>query len=178
MVAGRRIYIIGFMGSGKSTAGKKLAATLGWQFLDLDTQIELQEGQLIKNIFSSSGEDHFREIESKTLLNLSTVENVVISTGGGTPCSHNNMDYMIKTGLVVYLKMTPGQLMNRLKGSTLNRPLINSLSEKELLKFISDKLSEREEYYLKASIIVEGKNLNIKTLSNMVNERLKGQTYH
>ena len=178
MVTGRRIYIIGFMGSGKSTAGKKLAATLGWQFLDLDTQIERQEGQSIKDIFSSQGEDHFREIESKTLLNLNTSENTVISTGGGTPCYSNNMDYLISTGLVVYLKMTPGQLMSRLERSTRDRPLIKKLNKKELLKFISDKLLEREEYYLKASLIVKGTDLDIKALNDIINERLRGQSYH
>jgi shikimate kinase len=178
MVTGRRIYIIGFMGSGKSTAGKKLAATLEWQFLDLDIQIERQEGQSIKDIFSSHGEDHFREIESKTLLNLNTSENTVISTGGGTPCYGNNMDYLISTGLVVYLKMTPGQLMSRLERSTRDRPLIKKLNKKELLKFISDKLLEREEYYLKASLIVKGTDLDIKALNYMINERLRGQSFH
>ena len=93
MGAGRRIYIIGFMGSGKSTVGKKLASTLGWHFLDLDTQIELKAGQSIKDIFSSSGESYFRQIEKETLLDLRTGEDTVISTGGGTPC---NGRYILK----------------------------------------------------------------------------------
>jgi shikimate kinase len=171
MANGRRVYIIGFMGSGKSTAGKKLALTLGWQFLDLDKQVELKAGQPIKDIFSSLGEDHFRRIEAETLLDLKIIEDTVISTGGGTPCFGKNMDFMLTSGFVVYLKMTPGQLKSRLEGSTSNRPLINNLTKKDLLKYISDKLLEREEYYLKASFIVEGGNLDIKTLSNLIKAR-------
>ena len=172
MGAGRRIYIIGFMGSGKSTVGKKLASTLGWHFLDLDTQIELKAGQSIKDIFSSSGESYFRQIEKETLLDLRTGDDTVISTGGGTPCNGSNMDFMLKTGLVVYLKMTPGQLRNRLERSTGERPLINNLNKKELLQYISDKVTEREEYYLKASFIVDGIDLDIKSLIDKIKTSL------
>ena len=174
MTAVKRIYIIGFMGSGISTAGKKLAATLGWQFIDLDNEIELKAKQAIEDIFSSSGEDHFRELEAETLLNLKTRSDAVISAGGGTPCHGRNMDFMISTGIVVYLKMTPGQLKSRLKESTGGRPLINNLDKTELLKYITDKLSEREAYYLKASIIIDSINLDIKALSNMIKARLVG----
>ena len=173
MAAGRRIYIIGFMGSGKSTTGKKLAATLGWQFLDLDKVIELKAGQPIKDIFSTSGEDHFRDIESEILLNLKTNNDTVISAGGGTPCHGSNMDFMIRTGLVVYLKMTPAQLKSRLKSPSAARPLINNVSGTELLKYISDKLSEREKYYRRAPIIINGINLDIKTLSGKIKIMLK-----
>jgi len=172
MATGRRVYIIGFMGSGKSTVGKRLASNLGWKFLDLDKQIEHKAGQLIKNIFSSFGEDYFRRIEAETLLNLKIMEDTVISTGGGTPCFGKNMDFMMTSGLVVYLKMTPGQLKSRLEGLTTDRPLIHNLTPQELLKYISDKLSEREEYYLKAPLIVDGKNLDIRTLSYMISDRL------
>jgi shikimate kinase len=174
MTAGRRIYIIGFMGSGKSTAGKKLAAILGWQFIDLDSEIELKADKAIEDIFSLFGEDHFRELEAETLLNLKTGSDAVISAGGGTPCHGSNMDFMISTGIVVYLKMTPEQLKSRLEESTGGRPLINNLNKTELLKYITDKLSEREKYYLKASIIIDGINLDIKSLSNMIKDSLIG----
>jgi shikimate kinase len=78
------------------------------------------------------------------------------------------MDFMLKTGLVVYLKMTPGQLRNRLERSTGERPLINNLNKKELLQYISDKITEREKYYLKASFIVDGIDLDIKSLSDKI----------
>ncbi|MBA4322795.1 MAG: shikimate kinase [Odoribacter sp.] len=172
MSAGRRVYITGFMGSGKSTAGRKLAAALGWQFIDLDKEIELKTGRSVKEIFSDSGEDHFRELESGTLLSLKTPADTVISAGGGTPCYGSNMDFMIRTGLVVYLKLTPGQLKNRLEATSASRPLIENISKADLLTYISDKLSEREIYYLKASIITDGINLNIKVLSEAVKNML------
>jgi shikimate kinase len=173
MSDGRRIYIIGFMGSGKSTAGEKLAKTLGWQFKDLDEEIELKAGQSIKDIFSSSGEDHFRKLEAETLLSLKTNYDTVISTGGGTPCYGNNMEFMISTGIVVYLKMTPVQLKRRLEGSKTVRPLLKHIGKTDLLQYISDKLSEREDNYLRASIIVDSINLNINALHDMIEVRLK-----
>jgi shikimate kinase len=174
MAAGRRVYIIGFMGSGKSTTGKRLATTLGWQFIDLDKEIELKAGKAIKEIFSTSGEDHFRELEAETLTSLEITNDTVISAGGGTPCHGSNMDFMIRTGLVVYLKMTPGQLKSRLEGRVTSRPLIININKTELLQYISAKLSEREEYYLKASIIVDGLDLDIKVLSETIETSFAG----
>jgi shikimate kinase len=174
MAAGRRIYIIGFPGSGKSTTGKKLSTILGWKYKDLDKEIELKAGKAIKDIFSTYGEDYFREIEAERLFNLKTYFDTVISVGGGTPCYGSNMEFLNKTGLVVYLKLTPSQLKSRLDGSSTVRPLINQVSKTELLQYISAKLSEREKYYLKASIIVDGIDLDIKTLSNIVKAKLEG----
>ena len=98
--------MIGFMGSGKSTVGKRLAANLKWSFIDLDERIETETGMKISSIFSEKGELHFRHIESKVLRDLKNEENTIISTGGGTPCFNENMDFMTRTGLTVYLKMS------------------------------------------------------------------------
>jgi shikimate kinase len=174
MSDGKRIYIIGFMGSGKSTTGKKLAAYLGWTFIDLDKEIELKSGRTISDIFSKSGEDHFRELEVSTLISLKTNNDTVISSGGGTPCYGNNLDFMLKTGIVVYLKLTSGQLKSRLEGSARARPLISRVSNSDLFQYISDKLSEREKYYMKASVIIDGIDLDIKSLGEIVVTRLKG----
>jgi shikimate kinase len=168
MNPGRRVYIIGFMGSGKSTAGKRLSAELGWQFIDLDKEIELKAGKTIGEIFSESGEVQFRQLESQTLTGLITNTDTVISTGGGTPCYVGNMDYMLGTGMVVYIKMTPVQLKSRLEGRASARPLIKNLNPSELIQYISNKLSEREEYYLKAPIVVDGINLNMNALSHII----------
>jgi shikimate kinase len=173
MTAIRRVYVIGFMGSGKSTASKKLAAALGWQFVDLDREIELKAGKSIREIFTSSGEEYFRALEEKTLLNLKTGSDSIISTGGGTPCYGENMDFMIKTGLVVYLSMTPSQLKSRLEGNAASRPLIKDLQETELLHYISDKLAEREKYYTRATIIVDGFDVDIKALSDLIKNSIK-----
>ena len=112
------------MGSGKSTAGKKLAASLGWAFVDLDKKIEQSTGKTIKEIFAESGEAHFRELEAEMLKTMQTYNNTVISAGGGTPCHGNNMDFMLESGVTVYLKLTPGQLKSRLAGSLQERPLL------------------------------------------------------
>ena len=110
MPKSRVVYIIGFMGCGKSTAGKKLASVLNWSFIDLDRKIEAHAGMTIPEIFSKHGESFFREVESEVLRSFQTLSEVVISTGGGTPCHGDNMDFMTETGLTLYLKMTPGQL--------------------------------------------------------------------
>jgi shikimate kinase len=101
------------MGSGKTTAGKELASLLGWSFKDLDSKIEEHSGKSIPEIFSQNGEDYFRRVESALLKDFKGETKTVISTGGGTPCYSDNMDYMLKTGLTLYLKMTPAQLKNR-----------------------------------------------------------------
>jgi shikimate kinase len=164
MTGAKRIYIIGFMGSGKTTAGKKLAASFGWEFIDLDEEIEQIAGKTIPDIFSSSGEEYFRKLETEVLTSLITRENTIISTGGGTPCYGLNMDFMLDTGLVIYIKMTPAQLKSRLEGSSGSRPLLNNKTGIELQQFISDKLTEREKYYLKASVVIDGISLDIRSL--------------
>jgi len=168
MSEARRIYIIGFMGSGKTTAGKKIASSLGWEFIDLDKEIEIKAGNTIPDIFSASGEDYFRKLEAGILTGLFTDKNTIISTGGGTPCYGRNMDFMLETGLVIYIQMTPGQLKSRLEDSSTSRPLLNKKTGNELLQFISDKLAEREIQYLRASVVVDGISLDIKTLCNKI----------
>ncbi len=158
------VYIIGFMGSGKSTAGKKLASLFKWSYIDLDKRIEDHTGKSIPEIFAQHGEEYFRLVESELLKRIVSGENTVVSTGGGSPCYSDNMDYMLKTGLTVYLKMSPLQLKKRLSDSEGDRPLIKGLSEDELLSFIREKLASREPWYNRAEIIVESKNLNINSL--------------
>jgi shikimate kinase len=162
---GRRlVYMIGFMGSGKTTAGKKLASKLKWKFIDLDQVIEKKEGLSIPEIFGQSGEEYFRKSESEMLRNLENLKNAVVSKGGGAPCHYNNMDFMLKTGITIYLKMTPEQLSSRLKGSNAQRPLIKDLEDEKLLGYIGQKLSDREKWYGKADIIVNGYDVDINEL--------------
>jgi shikimate kinase len=160
----KRVYLIGFMGSGKSTAGKKLAGKLGWDFIDLDAEIEKNEGRPVRRIFSEKGEDYFRELESKTLRNLQTLKDSVISSGGGTPCFLNNLEFMKQTGKVVYLKMKPSQLKKRLEQGIEERPLLKEKSGDELVKYITKILAEREKFYLDADLIVDGMSLDINDL--------------
>jgi shikimate kinase len=162
------IYVIGFMGSGKSTAGKKLAASLGWDFIDLDRRIEDRAGKTIPQIFSQDGEEIFRKIESEVLRSIKSRTETVISTGGGTPCHGNNMDFMLETGLTVYLKMTSAQLTSRLLESTGERPLIKNIPDDQLNEFIKKKLAVREKWYERAIIIIDGINLDINRLLSMI----------
>jgi shikimate kinase len=167
----KTIYIIGFMGSGKSTAGKKLSALLGWTFIDMDRKIEEVAGKTIPQIFSQDGEEVFRKIESEVLKSIKTQEGTVVSTGGGTPCHGENMDYMLGSGLTVYLKMTPEQLTYRLLESTAVRPLIKNVSDDELPEFIERVLSSREKWYSRADVIIEGINLDISRLLSIIKKQ-------
>lgn len=162
------VYIIGFMGSGKSTAGRKLAALLGWSFIDLDRKIEEVAGKTIPQIFTSDGEEEFRKLETKVLQDHVKEVNTIIATGGGTPCHGNNMGIMLASGITVYLRMTPEQLTSRLLESTGQRPLLKNIPDEKLNDFISKKLESREKWYRKANITLEGKNLDVNLLASFI----------
>jgi shikimate kinase len=117
-----KIFIVGYMGSGKSTAGKKLASKLGFEFIDLDHYIENEFGQTVPEIFKTKGENEFRAMEHNALKKLVLKENVVISCGGGTPCYYGNMELMNNHGTTIYLKMSAETLAHRLLNAKDNRP--------------------------------------------------------
>jgi shikimate kinase len=172
MLNSNKVYIIGFMGSGKTTTGKKLASMLGWAFTDLDRTIEEHTGMTIPQIFSGKGEAYFREIEADMLRKHHHALNMVISTGGGAPVYDDNMDYMLETGLTLYLKLTPGQLKTRLTASGGDRPLIKNLTENELLGYIEETLQFREKWYGRAELIVSGFDTDMRTIYSEVRSRL------
>ena len=150
------IYLIGFMGVGKSTIAKQLAKQLNISFLDTDQRIEDQEKKSISNIFKINGEIYFRKLETKLLYQLNNKQ--VIACGGGLPLFNNNMEYIKKTGVSIYLKASSDFLFSRLKNKK-NRPLISKFDKHELQQFICDQLTEREKIYSKATykISVDGK---------------------
>jgi len=150
------IYLIGFMGVGKSTIAKQLAKQLNISFLDTDQKIEDQEKKSISNIFKINGEIYFRKLETKLLYQLNNKQ--VIACGGGLPLFNNNMEYIKKTGVSIYLKASSDFLFSRLKNKK-NRPLISKFDKYELQQFICDQLTEREKIYSKATykISVDGK---------------------
>jgi shikimate kinase len=168
MLPGRPIYLIGFMGSGKTTAGRKLASLLGWAFIDLDRKIEEYAKMTIPEIFSQHGEAWFRQTESDLLKSLGSESGAVISTGGGAPCHGDNMSYMLETGLTVYLKLAPAQLLSRLSNAREERPLLKGMKGEELLGFITEKLTLRESWYGKAELIVDGFDLDINNLYSRI----------
>jgi shikimate kinase len=150
-----RIYLIGYMGSGKSTVGKELAHALKLQFIDLDSYIEELNFKTIPEIFASEGEDGFRKAEQKALHEVSEFENIVIATGGGAPCFFDNMEYIKKTGTSLYLEGSPRILSERLMNSKTERPLIKGKSKEELIAFIDETLTKRNNWYKKADVIMK-----------------------
>lgn len=168
-----KIFLIGFMGSGKSTAGRKLASQLNWSFIDLDEKIEKMEGMKIPDIFSLKGEPYFRKLETKALKDLKSETDTVISTGGGTPCFSDNMDFMLSSGLTIYLRMTPASLKRRLSRSSEGRPLLKDIDRKGLDRYIAAKLAEREKWYSRAEITIDGLNINSSDLLSIVKNRIR-----
>lgn len=148
-----QIYLIGFMGSGKTYTGEQLARLLNRPFIDLDNWIEQQAGHTIRYIFEQQGEVHFREAEAKAIRQMADQPAAVIATGGGTPCFHQNMEWMNTHGLTIYLDTPVEVLLQRLKHGRAHRPLIRNMSEDALQEYIASKLKERNYYYRQASIV-------------------------
>jgi shikimate kinase len=161
-----RIYLVGFMGSGKSTLGPILAEKLGLTFIDLDQRIESSERKSIPEIFAGQGENHFRKLERATLIAALKEDNFVLACGGGTPCFSDNMDLMKKTGLVLYLKFSPKKLSERLKNSGDARPLLLPGPGVSLENHISEMLEKREPFYKMANYTL--KNPDAEELKDFI----------
>jgi shikimate kinase len=162
------VFLIGYMGSGKSTVGKKLASKLKCSFVDMDHTIEEMTGKSIANIFSDEGEDAFRQLEHSVLVSLTARKDTVISTGGGAPCFFDNMSIMNRHGLTIYLKMHPDSLAKRILDSGTKRPLLQRITPEQLPAYISRHLKEREAFYNKAHLTIKGENLKIDELYNEI----------
>jgi shikimate kinase len=146
----KRIVLIGYMGSGKTTVGKALAKEIGLPFYDLDWYIESRMRKKVSQIFAEQGEEGFRRIERNMLHEVAEFENVVVSCGGGTPCFFDNMDYLNNQAQVVYLKADPEVLHKHLLMGKGDRPLLKGKSPEELITFIREQLEKREPFYTKA----------------------------
>lgn len=150
------VFLVGYMGSGKSSIGRKLASRLGFDFLDTDREIERGYGATIGEIFEREGEGHFRMLERQALESLrDRARDTVVATGGGMPCRGGNIELMNELGLTVYLKMSPGKLASRLEGGRSKRPIIRDMDDEQLLEFVRKNLAEREPYYGNAALVVE-----------------------
>lgn len=151
-----RIILIGFMGSGKTHWGKQVAHRLQLPFFDLDEELVKAEGQSVTDIFAAFGEEHFRLREKATLERLvEEHESLVLSCGGGTPCFFNNIDYMKKEGIVVWLNTQVDVLLQRLLKEKAKRPLIKDIDDDELRSYIIRKLNERRMYYEQADVTLD-----------------------
>ncbi|HNQ66781.1 MAG TPA: shikimate kinase [Bacteroidales bacterium] len=155
-----KIYLIGFMGCGKSVLGKRLASKLNMEFYDLDLKIEEKYKMTVPSIFSRFDEKVFRKIESEMLQNFSSSDgDFVMSCGGGTPCFNDNMTIINSSGVSVYIKLNAKTLTDRLLKSKTNRPLIKNIPPDQLLPRISELLEKREVFYNQAKIVIDGINL-------------------
>ena len=146
----RRIILVGYMGSGKTTIGKALSKETGMMFYDLDWYIESRMRKTVSQIFAERGEESFRQLEYNMLHEVAEFEDVIISCGGGTPCFFDNMDYLNQQGDVVYLKADQDTLYKHLLMAKVERPLLKDKSPEELIAYITEHLKERLPYYTKA----------------------------
>lgn len=165
---GSKIFITGFMGSGKTFWGKIWAKENHLKFFDLDEQIEKKLGQSVAKIFEKKGEEYFREMERYVLKKFSLKNNFILACGGGTPCFFDNLQWMDEVGITVYLQSSPKQILDRIMNETVKRPLLNKLNQSELLFFIEQKLKEREPFYVQAKYILNANALTNRSLSEII----------
>lgn len=149
------IFLIGFMGAGKTTLAKKLGSKLGYQWIDTDQEIEKKEGVKVSEIFEVRGEAYFRALEKQLIDGLIPSEKMIVATGGGLPCFNNLMETLNQLGTTIYLERTPKELFQRVKQATNSRPLIAHKSDEELLEYIESTMGKRREIYLQSNIIAD-----------------------
>ncbi|HYO22022.1 MAG TPA: shikimate kinase [Flavisolibacter sp.] len=160
-----RIFLIGFMGCGKTHWGKQLSKKLQMPFFDLDSLIEEQEGKSITEIFAEMGEEYFRMLEKDVLYMITESHpTFVMACGGGAPCFFNNIDYMKSRGTTVWINCSTDCLYTRLVNEKEKRPLIRSLPNDELKSFIIKKYSDRKIFYQQAHVILAEDDVNLESL--------------
>jgi len=147
-----RIFLVGYMGAGKTSVGRSLALRMNLSYIDTDHFIEKRYHKKVSDIFATEGEERFREIEHLILLEVSEYEDIVIATGGGLPCFNENMAIMNEKGITIYLDVPVEELAARLGASKNKRPVLKSRSGEELIDFIKESLSARKPFYEQAKI--------------------------
>lgn len=164
-----KIFLIGFMGCGKTHWGKQLSRKLEIPFFDLDEQIVSSEGRSINDIFEKEGEEYFRLKEKEVLYILSeSHEDFVMACGGGTPCFYNNIDYMNRTGVSVWINSSVDSLFERLIKEKQGRPLIRDLSDEQLRSYIIKKYADRRIYYQQALVIIDNDHVTLDKLTEEI----------
>lgn len=161
------------MGSGKTHWGSLWAEKYGLEFLDLDQEIERKEQKSITEIFEKKGEDIFRLIETKVLRDTIRLENCIVSCGGGTPCFHDNLQWMNEKGITVYLNADAHYLAENIAGEKDQRPLLKMVNEAELLFYTEQKLRQRLPFYEKATIVLNAKELTEDTFDQVLKVAIK-----
>ena len=169
---GNKLILVGYMGAGKSSVGKKLAKAMKLKFIDLDGAIESASGKSPAEWIEQHGELAFRKEERTVLLNVLHTGSFVLATGGGTPCYYDNMELMCAHGLCIYLDAAPGFLQSRLLQFKQNRPLIAHIQEEDLAEFIGKHLFERRAFYQKAQLTLSAASVSIDKLVDRVDSFL------
>lgn len=172
-----RVYLLGFMGGGKTYTGRRLATRLDYAFTDLDALIVQRERRSIPDIFAQSGEEVFRQIEREALEATQYLEEMVISCGGGTPCFFENMDWINRHGLSVYLHTHPHLLHQRLRRGQDRRPLIKGMNDYQLQEFIAWKVKERTPFYQQAVVEVHQQS-DDEDMAALIHQHLLDITGH
>lgn len=167
-----RIYIVGYMGAGKTTAARHLAQRMGWQVVDTDALFEEKYKISVCDFFNKYDESLYRKLESEVLKETESLENVVVSTGGGTACYHDNMEWMKQHGLTVFLRISEKAVVDRLLHAKRKRPLAIGKSESELAEFVNRHYTSRLPFYEQAKIMVKAENLNLEELTKTIKENL------
>ena len=165
-----KVFLIGMMGSGKSYWADKLKKKLKVSAYDLDSLIEMMEEKSVSEIFQEDGEEYFRKVEAKMLRLFVEKKQFILSCGGGTACYNDNMKWMNKQGITIWLNEPVETLSERLIREKDHRPLIKDLSQQEVVQFLEKKLEERKEFYSQAAYILSGENVSESALAKIIKE--------
>ena len=168
-----RIFLIGYMGAGKTTVGRKLAKELDLSFIDLDLYIEGRYHRSIRQLFAERGEEGFRDIERRLLHEVAAFEDVLVSTGGGTPCFFDNLEFMNEAGTTIYLKVSVDELANRLEVCKQTRPVLQNRSGEELKSFVQESLDSRRPFYDQAKVIFDAEQMMTEADIQTITDNLK-----
>ncbi|HUX85046.1 MAG TPA: shikimate kinase [Chitinophagaceae bacterium] len=164
----KKVYLLGFMGSGKTFWGARLSERLGFPYIDLDAALVDQEGLTVARIFESRGETYFRQVERDLLRGISTQETFVMSCGGGTPCFFDNIEFMNGQGITIWLDPGLDLLLERIQRKKSKRPLVASLSGDALRDYVVSKLEERRPFYSRATHRVDPDQMNPETFNELI----------
>jgi len=172
------IFLTGFMGSGKSTIGPILANTLGFDYLDVDKHIEQKTKKLVSEIFNSEGEQVFRALERNALLELTELNHCVISLGGGTIANEENCQLVLQKGVLVYLKLSPEEIIQRVQYRS-DRPMLkdehgNQLTLPELKNRVLDLMTRREKFYARADVVISADKMRVGATVDEIMKNIHG----